>query len=161
MDIKDFCRAVADGETIQIRQCAGWLNATLEDGLDRMCGNPAQVRIAPALTSVDMSVLVGSGIDMQFCDGENGWRPWSSLLSKIEGNLYHPQHSATGEFCYSRCRPRMDYWHSSSNFVANIVGGRILQLERAGFAIENDHHHSCIKFTGLLDGYCWPWQADQ
>lgn len=159
MDIKDFCRAVADGETIQIRQCAGWLNATLEDGLDRMCGNPAQVRIAPTLTPVDMSVLVGSGIDCEFFENGQGVDSISPLV-KIERDAKNEYVDQFGAYS-QRCRPRMDHWHSLFGMGIDEGDNLVERLRDAGFDIERSGCKGHVRFGGVKPKFCMPWESDQ
>ena len=87
---------------------------------------------------VDMSVFVGSGIDLEwFTSGQ-----WCGCYMTDEPN--------------SRYRPRMDYWFSILNLTDDYM---LSKLERAGFKLAYKGVGS-FKITGLKEGYCWPWECD-
>ena len=160
MDKNDFLDAMLNRKAIE-----GLCNSSIpgepqkwrllddSDSFAIMATNPGLLRVRPTLKPVDMSVLIGSGIDCEFSDGDN-WRPWSSLLGKIEGGRFFPQHS--GFQAFGTCRPRQDYWHSLLNCSKMLCS----QLASAGFDITKDCEHYSVLIHGTADDYCYPWAVE-
>lgn len=110
------------------------------------------------LKPVDMSVLVGSGIDCEFFE-LGDFPDYCTELSYLcelhqhkEGWLYR---ASSGD-AYSHCRPKMNYWFSDFNF--QDVFGTTSDLEAAGFELDARVNIFCIE--GLQEGYCWPWESE-
>lgn len=118
-------------------------------------------RKKPEIDSVDMSVLVGSGVDCIFSDYVE---PHMSLLvdiREVDGEIRYV--SPTGA-CWSECRPRTNYWFS----VKQLGGGNVAsflaeRLRCAGFWVAYDNYQfpKAIMITGLQEGYCWPWEKSE
>jgi len=107
-----------------------------------------RVRIKPKLKPVDLSVLVGSGIDCEFCDNITA-NLWSiGILEKV---TYHKHYISAREVLWQHCRPRMNRWMSLKN-VVNVVN--LLASDQFEIEVEG----SCFRIEGLQDGYCWPWE---
>ena len=93
---------------------------------------------------VDLSVLIDSGIDVDDKD--------------MRDVYYNPTHFSVDLYIERRSKPRMDYWFSEKNF--EYPGELVWALGNAGFAVEESHDASDFQITGLLPGYCWPWELE-
>ena len=96
---------------------------------------------------VDLSVLIDSGIDCM--DPEYG-------ICLIESKYY--VNDPEKAIVWDHVKPRMDYWFSEKNF--EYPGELVWALGNAGFAVEESHDASDFQITGLLPGYCWPWELE-
>jgi len=123
--------------------------------------NPKHWRIKsppePELKTVDLSVLVDSGIDCEFWHDAPSVGGYIGQLGSIGVHEYQlNQVMSGGRKCYPFCRPRLDHWQSLMNKpIPSIKFKRI--LSDAGFEFKLDGRH--ILFTGLADGYCYPWEV--
>lgn len=95
-----------------------------------------------ARKSVDLSVLIDSGIDCCFEYDTQYWQCYSD---------------DDFDFVNHRVVPRMDYWFSELNFDKPqlLIG----DLYKAGFALESNARDD-FKINGLQGGYCWPWECE-
>ena len=120
-------------------------------------GKEIAEKLGSELKSVDMSVLVDSGVDCVFDECNI-----AALHEIVEADPVYTYVCDKDNF-HKHCKPRMDYWFSTLNFG----GSRTIVnfLRDAGFNIEEKLYPGCIcaieafKITGLKDGYCWPWEA--
>jgi hypothetical protein len=111
-----------------------------------------RVVMPPKVTPVDMSVLVGSGIDCEFWDLKGVYN------GQLVGITDAPEYRSLDDF-WARCQPRMNYWFSAMNF--RDVTALIIKLRNAGFDVERTHTGGpTIEFriTGIADDRCWPWE---
>ena len=153
--LSEFYQQVADGGEMQILYKTSWSKA--KNGPD-MGYSPEYWRVVmpPKVTPVDMSVLVGSGIDCEFWDlkgvGYNG---------QLVGITNAPEYRSLGDF-WDRCKPRMGYWFSAMNF--KDADKLVKELRAAGFAGEQTYTTGpTIEFriTGLALNRCWPWEQGE
>lgn len=119
----------------------------------------AEPSVNKALKSVDLSVLIDSGID---CEFRTGQLFVFQNLSSINTDEDYPYCAADLQI-YRRCKPRMNYWFCGLQFDGDWH--IIKRLTTAGFEVEDkwdDHYRIWIGFriTGLQDGYCWPWECE-
>ena len=105
---------------------------------------------------VDMSVLIGSGIDCIFGDADDTYTVTCTLREVKDqhgGQMYRSQLD-----WYIHCNPRMNYWFSCNNWEALEYDLLTENLQIAGFALEGNDNS--FKIIGLKDGVCWPWECD-
>jgi len=117
-----------------------------------------RVVIPSKVTPVDMSVLVGSGIDCEFW-GLKGANYNGQLVCITDAPEY--KYRSLGDF-WDRCKPRMNYWFSAMNF--RDADKLVKELRAAGFAVEQTYTTGpTIEFriTGLADDRCWPWEQGE
>jgi len=156
--LSEFYQQVADGGEMQILYKNRWSKAESGPDLDY---SPEYWRVVmpPKVTPVDMSVLVGSGIDCEFWDeGElkilgalNGFEK-----SSVTTRNYYIDMTGT---LFELCKPRMGYWFSAMNF--KDADKLVKELRAAGFAGEQTYTTGpTIEFriTGIADDRCWPWE---
>ena len=121
---------------------------------------------------VDMSVLIGSGIDCIFGDAEDYTVTCTLRQVKDQhgGQMYRSQLD-----WYIHCNPRMDYWFSAQNFTS--VGELIASLDKAGFDLsihwsstQEELNGSIRRHQGEVESFlicglkmdrCWPWEIDK
>lgn len=118
------------------------------DLLEDYVHKSAEPLASKALKSVDLSVLIDSGIDCFSGYDENPeheWRQYSSLV-------YTKQDLEEMEV-----EPRMNYWFCCENF--SYPFSLIRSLERAGFDVEWYDNIGGFRINGLQDGYRWPWEV--
>ncbi len=163
MDKNGFLRAMLAGEMIE-----GWTNSATpgdlklwrilddKEAFTMFAERNDSVRVRPTLTPVDMSVLVGSGIDCTFTGGGD-YR--HGPLIGICGENYHLGTDSGAHSAHSRCRPRMDHWHSLMNIKRGSASEAVTDdLVSAGFELQ--FLNGSIKIT-LQEGYCMPWESGQ
>lgn len=125
--------------------------------------------------AVDLSVLIKSGIDCEFSDiiERDGW-----CVGREGGlhGIYDRTSYYDGADIWSKCRPRMNHWHSWQGGECPLPEGLMVQVKK--WSVHNPHVYTEIipsedwrtkkphqmstiiafKVTGLANGYCWPWQ---
>jgi hypothetical protein len=139
---------VAEGGKSQYTNGDGWHDA---DG--GLCFHSIEyewrVVMPTVLTPVDMSVLVGSGIDCEFWDLKGVYNGHLVAITSA------PEYRAIGDF-WDRCKPRMNYWFSCKNFKSSST--IVENLELAGFVVESCIAFTHFQITGIAEGRCWPWE---
>jgi hypothetical protein len=152
--LSEFYKQVADGGEMQSLYKNRWSKAESGPDLDY---SPEYWRVVmpPKVTPVDMSVLVGSGIDCEFWDLKGVYN------GQLVGITDAPEYRSLDDF-WARCQPRMNYWFSAMNF--RDVTALIIKLRNAGFDVERTHTGGpTIEFriTGIADDRCWPWEQGE
>lgn len=153
----EFAQAVEDGDCIEylLSESGEWEEADVIDGGDSIAFvvdgiKDNRFRIKQEPKKIDLSFLVGSGIDCEFKDkGQIGY-PVIGELASIQSGEYE---LLNGTF-WHHCRPRMNHWHSVHN-LKDLSFHQI--LENAGFELEfiggNDTPVEAFKITGIKEGY--------
>ncbi len=77
------------------------------------------IRLKPTVKSIDIQALIESGIDCEFTDHKGG--KYISRLTSVKGGYYWSDQKLYGMGGEAECIPRMNYWHSLSNFDAASV----------------------------------------
>lgn len=119
-----------------------------------------------SVKSVDLSVLINSGIQCIFFDNRDKGHGDSServiaLLNDYLPNAGFETTFLGNSYFFDFCEPLYNYWYSYLNFEDNIKSGSIVeQLLAAGFSVSNDGRGS-FKITGIRDGFCLPWERPQ
>lgn len=122
--------------------------------------------------AVDLSVLIESGIDCEFCD-ELDTERFVHKLVDTEGHQYKAGMGVSWDCCY----PRMNHWHSWQGGKCPLPEGFEVEiLLRHGVRCNHtmydtkklrwDHlsgQFDIIAFqvVGLSDGYCYPWEIEE
>lgn len=121
------------------------------------------------LRSVDIPVLVESGIDCEFSD--KGHARWViDQLGKTVNSIFHA--FSTGH-PYRRCRPRIGHWYSWSGGKCPLPEGFVGDIRtRDGDLLRNIHLYDYVwshdgddrdiiafKIVGLSDRFCMPWEV--
>ena len=161
MKLSDYIKALEDGEVIEIQyRNLGWAREMLPEEICKIYREfgSVSVRIKPALKPVDMSVLVGSGIDCVFGAKLKFMSPLTSTTDRGQP-IFHSW--ADGEWAI--CKPRMNYWFSVKNFddYENLER----KLVAAGFSLDlhiNEMYRNGVvafSITGLQSNRCYPWEA--
>jgi len=110
--------------------------------------------IEPAKTPVDLSVLVNSGVDCEFWDGNEDIKFFGMLNNIISDEKYR---YIDREESWPYCQPRMNHWMSP----LNDQKGRMWDLLReAGFAVETRDYYA-YRITGVQEGRCMPWEEEK
>jgi len=156
MELKEFLQAMLGGKDMEGRghMPTGdqWRPLDVSEALTMFGNSPSLVRIAPTLKPVDMSVFIDSGIDCEFSHSSDFTRVTIGRIGSIAGETFNC-HTGNSFTSHSKCRPRLDHWHSMNNCPdINIVQ----KLEMAGFDVTEDDCH--IKVS-LSDSRCYPWEA--
>lgn len=157
MNINELAQAIVDGKQLQYMPVEGlWENLSHGAAVRRWADITAMsgIRIAPTLTPVDMSLLVGSGIDCTFTGGGD-YR--HGPLIGICGENYKLGTDCGAHSAHSRCVPRMDHWHSLYNCQKDIAH----KLNEAGFLVVSHPSGTAIRIPGLVGNRCYPWESDQ
>lgn len=177
MKLIEFLQAFADGKTVECVPSLGDpVSCNTEDEVARAWLDPGVgVRIKPELIPVDLSVILGIGIDCEFSNGNGKWN--ISLLADIVTDVtcttlgYVPS-SSRGQV-FGKCRPRMDHWHSWQGGECPLPDGLVFELIlRDGTfgpggpasTLTWEHHDEstdiiAFRIVGLSDGFFWPWDA--
>ncbi len=157
MKLSEYIAAWEDGEAVELMSCASGEWSATDTAVDIAVDyslSPNYVRIRPKLKAVDMSVLVGSGVDCGFSDElHKNALVRVGLFSGSNREDFPFRDNSGVDWKY--CKPRMNYWFSYNNFtnVRDLLGN----LRDAGFSVQTDV--GCFKIVGLLEGYCWPWEV--
>jgi len=168
--LADIYQQAADGGELQLRTGAGtWI----DDHRGPALGNDRENwRIKPALKVIDMSVMIGTGLDCEF---------WDAFIHlNCMGRLTHKSKEAYRPYClnggtdYAHCQPRMTpyihFW--SGGGTCPVPEGFDVRLHiRKGHNIKYRHGHHAweskarisdisdisdiigIEFIGIKDGY--------
>jgi hypothetical protein len=128
--------------------------------------NPEQWRVVPSnhRASVDLSVLIDSGIECEF------WNEYYiddhrtlAYLTSLEVANFIGEECYVGftgdDAVYTCCQPKLNHWFSFRNF--DNLNEVISAMSRAGFAITVDDESYAFQITGLQEGHCWPWEQDE
>jgi hypothetical protein len=156
MIINDLVVLAGLDETgIQIQVCKDneWIDREYKVQPYEWVCNGSGVRtkpIEPAPKKIDLSFLVGSGVDCEFSDTGSKWL-FISQLKCLRGDFYVPTNDPDG---YQNCRPRMNYYMSPLN--SNLCGiWNVLSI--AGFEVEmiSDKEGICTDYrvVGIKEGY--------
>lgn len=119
---------------------------------------------------VDLSVLIKSGILCEFDAGEQNL--WIGKLSRIGSGYYSMDMRGACQAMASVCRPLMDHWHSWQGGECPLPDGVMVSvlhrkapsktLNATGLSwgwFNKEPDIIQFKVTGLVEGYCWPWDA--
>lgn len=141
-----------------IEYLIGWRNGESDLVVDMLSKT-----IKSKLKPVDMSVLVGSGVDCVFCDCKDfkGMEFHYSMLDKIklpEKSALDTLYVSYNNVPWFYCKPRMNYWFSFHNFEVSTPLIR-RDLHDAGFDADLDAKDFSFIINGLREGYCWPWEV--
>lgn len=122
-------------------------------------GKEIAKKLEPELKPVDMSVLMGSGIDCVFSNFNNFRAQRIGSLTGISSDFYY---CGVREKGYEYCKPRMNYWFSAENF--EDVDGLMKSLAAAGFSVSKKLYGGLktqsFMIKDLQDGFCWPWVVE-
>jgi hypothetical protein len=99
----DIYQQAADGGEVQYFTNNAWGSAIYGP---TMCSNPEKWRIKPTLKVIDMSVMVGSGLDCEFWDTKSGTSRAYNKLSKIDTNRNFKNRDVN-DTDWKYCQPRM------------------------------------------------------
>jgi hypothetical protein len=149
--LSEFYQQVANGGEMQILYKSRRSKAESGPDLD---DSPEYWRVVmpPKLVPVDMSVLVGSGIDCEF------WDLKGVCNGQLVGITDAPEYRSLDDF-WDRCNPRMNYWFSCKNFKSSFT--IVKNLEIAGFVVESCMSFTHFQITGIADDRCWPWEQGE
>lgn len=115
--------------------------------------------IAPAKTPVDLSVLVNSGVDCEFWDGNEDIKFFGMLNNIISDEKYR---YIDREESWPYCQPRMNHWMSPRNDNEAVMWDK---LRDAGFivhvAYDNFGEVQDYAVEGVQDGRCMPWEVEK
>jgi hypothetical protein len=119
----------------------------------------------PKFKTIDLSIMVGSDIDMEFGGNEFNW---ISQLVKIDKG-YYSKHSGAG--WYDNCRIRQNHWHSWQGgecplpeglfldvITRNSVKARRVKLYNTSqywFHSQSATDIIAFKVIGTVDGYTY------
>jgi hypothetical protein len=153
--LSEFYQQVADGGEMQILYESRRSKAESGPNLDDY---PEYWRVVmpPKLVPVDMSALVGSGINCEF------WDLKGVYVGQLVGITDAPEYRyrSLDDF-WARCQPP-GYWFSAMN--SKDVNALIIKLRNAGFDVERTHIGGPtveFRITGLADDRCWPWEQGE
>ena len=153
--LSEFYQQVADGGQMQILYKSRRSKAESGPNLDDF---PEYWRVVmpPKLVPVDMSVLVGSGINCEF------WDLKGVYVGQLVGITDAPEYRyrSLDDF-WARCQPP-GYWFSAMN--SRDVNALIIKLRNAGFDVDRTHTGGPtveFRITGLADDRCWPWEQGE
>ncbi len=136
-------------EMIKVELTEDKLNISIGvDYLVHICG---EVRIKPDPKKIDLSFIVGSGLDVEFSASSDFSFPVIGTLQAVRGSGMYQCDTHQ----YKHCRPRMNHWMSPLNCKDIAIHQA---LENAGFEVEVDTENSAtfvkaFKITGIKDGY--------
>ncbi len=152
----ELAQAIEDGKDIE------YLCSNLWTGFQH-CGHgfhrihhdvlKGKLRIKQEPKKIDLSFLVGSGVDCEFFDEPIMESP--KFVGRLigmsdDGSQYHTEYGDQ----YYFCRPRMNHWHSVYN-LKDLSFHQV--LENAGFELEfmggNDTPVEAFKITGTKKNY--------
>jgi len=127
--------------------------------------------VAPAKENkiIDLSILIDSGIDVEFPTG-NGTSWFISQLTRIkENSIYVSKH----KYNYDKCRVRQDHWMAWQGGECPLPEGLTVDIltrdGKCGVTNEywmthwswdnTDHSTDIIAFNilGVADGWAYPW----
>ena len=120
---------------------------------------------------IDLSVLIGSGIDCEFFYADNGTK-YIDTLKKIhfidKNKSICEGYAATSCGLFDYCRPRMNHWHYCYDFDVCPLPEGLIYEGRSFVDEERETYASpkwpsylvAFKITGLAEGYCWPWELE-
>lgn len=171
--LSEFYAQVAEGGEIEFANTGDkWCSATCGPDMRAL---PDCWRIKPALTPIDLSVLIKSGIDCEFSDNSD-FPPADRRISYIQG-IGAGFLTNQSTLYYLFCRPRMNHWHAWFGGDCPLPEGIEVEVEvtchdgsvlRGEANIFNWGRNSyeggdiiAFKVTGLSDGFCWPWEMDK
>lgn len=142
------------------------------------CKDEPLCNFEPQKKVVDLSVLIGSGIDCDFGMISNDGSISQCMIAPLVGiNLKaRCKYEAMFGDSYEVCRPRMDHWHSWQGGECPLPEGfKVVFVFRNGTDSallsnsvvheweydEQPHNHDIIAFRviGLADDYCYPWEV--
>ena len=172
-ELVSFYQQVADGGDVEVNLIHGGLSA---EGWAQVNHGPnmesivSYWRIKPAKKVIDLSVLIESGIDIEFSlDGEV-W--YVDGLNRILYEGYSGKEYAEWKYC----RPRMNHIHAWQGGECPLPEGfRVKFWWRSGeegdagdafylgLRWSNEKRESDIiqfEVLGLADGYVMPWEQD-
>lgn len=120
-------------------------------------------RIKQELKPVDLSVLIKSGVDCEFWDSGQEFHVIGKMIEVETDTTY--KYVDVDSTNYMHCRPRMNHIHAIALAeYEETIPVVVRDLEKAGFkfnykVVNWTDRILLIEFTGLADGYCWPWEV--
>jgi hypothetical protein len=164
----EIVQAYADGEDVRVR------------GRDHILQNPdfklgyLSYEIVPKPKSIDLSVLMASGIDCEFsfkCNPEQKRIGKMTDISPARPDSYKKDN----DVFYHYCRPRMNHIHFWGGGECPLPDGLEVELTfRDGSELQRclsvvadwDHKFEGkdivgFEVIGLEEGYCWPYDLEK
>ena len=141
--LQEFWAKRPKGAKLQAYNGINWVNAA---GCPNLRGWDNLWRWQPQSKPIDLSPLVGSDV---LCEASSG--------DGFTGLGFQNRIASDGMFMFRdgsewpRCRPVMNKWMAVSEDT-KIPDGLEYQYEVTGA-----DHIQIVKFTGLKEGYHWPW----
>jgi hypothetical protein len=176
-ELADFYQQVADGGEAEYRSCPEeqW---SIGIGLSPSLSSIRQDwRIKPAKKVIDLSVLIGSGIDCEFRDDIGERTNIGKLLEIMNADL-HMYPYITGnspDKYYAQCQPRIHHKHAwqggecplPEGFEVKVwlrSGGHTKNIRLVSELIWSHNNISsdiiAFEVLGLADGCVLPWEQD-
>lgn len=129
--------------------------------------------------SVDLSVLIDSGIDCEFGEANCYIKAGlENIITYGDGKVAYQARDLGNR--YSKCRPRMNHIHAWQGGECPLPEGFIVDVWYRDIDDETDsdtgrglatqmqwaHEHYgndiiAFEVIGLADGYCYPWECDE
>ena len=124
-------------------------------------GKEIAEKLEPELKPVDMSMLIGSGVDCAFSDDLRDLDTEEAFAFLGKVNQESMRFLTTENYPFNYCKPRMNYWFSADNF--DDVDDLLTRLNKAGFEIILKSTADGIVSFMIKDkkaDRCWPWEVE-
>jgi hypothetical protein len=164
-ELVDFYQQVADGGEAEYRNCLNkqWLGSS---GGPNQCSIRQNWRIKPAKKVIDLSVLIGSGIDCEFRDDIDKHITIGPLL-EITDDRY-PYTTGNHFDIHAQCQPRMKHKHPWLHNKCPIEGFVVRAWDvKENFLTVHTSSNNIdwslimhIEFLEIEHGYVMPWEQD-
>jgi hypothetical protein len=160
-ELADFYQKVADGGEIEHKGSVTKPWGSVQQGPE-INSNTYKWRIKPTKKVIDLSALIESGIDCEFCDDGLESR-FGKLIGIKEDGTFRSE-----DWVWDKCQPRMNHIHAWQGGECPIKGFVVRAwVDKEDFLTVHTSSNSInwskimyVEFLEVEDDYVVPWESE-